>query len=353
MQVLTYKFRLKDGGSKRKHLNRWACAVNQVWNYCNEASFQILRKYSKWLSKSDLEKLTAGSGKELGLNSQVVQQVCKEFVQRRVQFKKMRLSWRRSHGTRKSLGWIPCTNQNVIVTGDFLKFGGKTFRFWKTREIPTKIKSVSFNEDALGHWYVNFMCEVEDIPQVGTVDLGIDLGIKTQATLSDGRKFERDNLTKKYEDRLAMAQRAGKKRLAKRIHNKVANIRKDFNHKTANTILKDARLVVVGDVSSTKLVKTNMAKSVLDSSWGQLKSFLSYKSRRLGATVKEVNESWTSRTCNVCGAIGEHQGLSGLSVRDWVCPNCGAEHDRDVNAAKNILRIGLGHQTPIKGIPRL
>lgn len=353
MQILTYKFRLKDGGSKRKHLNRWACAVNQVWNYCNEASFQTLRKYSKWVSRNDLEKLTTGSGNELGLNSQVVQQICKEYVVRRVQFKKMRLSWRRSHGTRRSLGWIPCTNQNVKVDGDRIKFGGKSFRFWKSREIPAAIKSVSFNEDTLGHWFVNFMCEVPDDFQAGTLDLGVDLGCKTQATLSDGRKFERENLTRKFADRLARVQRAGKKQLAKRIHTKLGNIRKDFNHKTANAILKDAKAVYVGDVSSTKLVKTNMAKSVLDSGWGQLRSFLIYKSKMLGTTVKEVNESWTSRTCNVCGSIGEHQGLSGLSVRRWECSDCGALHDRDVNAAKNILKVGLGHKTPIKGIPRL
>jgi IS605 OrfB family transposase len=148
-----------------------------------------------------------------------------------------------------------------------------------------------------------------------------------------------------------MAQRAGKKRLAKQIHAKIANIRKDWNHKTANAILKDAKAVFVGDVSSVKLAKTSMAKSVLDSGWGQLRSFLIYKSRMLGTTVKEVNESWTSRTCSVCGAIGEHQGLSGLSVREWTCASCGTQHDRDVNAAINILRVG--NHTPIKGIPRL
>ena len=351
MQVLTYKFRLKDGGSKRKHLNRWACAVNQVWNYCNEASFQTLKKYSNWVSRYDLQKLTAGSGKDLGLNSQVVQGVCAEYAQKRMQFKKMRLSWRKSHGTRKSLGWIPCTNQNVLVQGDRLKFGGKSFRFWKSREIPGTIKSVSFNEDAQGRWYVNFMCEVPETPQVGVVELGVDLGCKTQATLSDGRKFERENTTRAYAERLAMAQRAGKQQLAKRIHAKIANIRKDFNHKTANAILNGAKLVVVGDVSSSKLAKTKLAKSVLDSSWGQLRSFLIYKSKMLGTTVKGVNESWTSRTCSVCGAIGDHQGLSGLSVREWTCDSCGTKHDRDVNAARNILR--LGHETPIKGIPRL
>jgi transposase len=103
----------------------------------------------------------------------------------------------------------------------------------------------------------------------------------------------------------------------------------------------------------TKLAKTRMAKSVLDSSWGQLRSFLIYKSRMLGTIVKEINESWSSRTCNVCGSLGEHQGLSGLAVRQWVCGSCGTQHDRDVNAAINILNVGLGKQTPFKGIPRL
>ena len=78
---------------------------------------------------------------------------------------------------------------------------------------------------------------------------------------------------------------------------------------------------------------------------------LAYKALALGIDFKEVNESWTSRTCNVCGAIGEHQGLSGLSVREWTCNSCGTVHDRDVNAAINILR--RGSSTPIKGIPRL
>ena len=350
-QILTYKFRLKDGGSKRKHLVRWASAVNQVWNYCNEASFQQLRKYSKWLSANDLMKLTNGAGKELGLNSQTVQQVCKEYWTRRFNAKRRKLSWRKSRGTRRSLGWIPCTNQNVKVVGDRVKYGGKVFRFWKTRDIPQDIRYISITEDSRGRWYINIVCKVEVAPNPGTVELGVDLGLKTIATLSDGRKFERENIYRNYEERLAKAQRAGKKRLAKRIHAKIANIRKDWNHKTANAILAGTKLVCVGDVSSAKLVKTRMAKSVLDASWCQLKSMLAYKAKGLGIDLKEVNESWTSRTCNKCGSIGNHHGLTGLSVREWTCDSCGTEHDRDVNAAINILRAG--HGTPIKGIPRL
>ena len=349
--VRTYKFRIKDGGSTRKQLVRWAESVNCVWNFCNEASFEMLRRHSKWLSANDLMKLTNGVSKELGINSQTLQQVCKEYWTRRFNAKRRKLSWRRSGGSRRSLGWIPATNQNVKILGDKIKYGGKSFRFWKTREIPTNIRTISFNEDARGRWYINIVCLVDIVACPGASELGIDLGLKTVATLSDGRKFDRDNLTQKYAECLAQAQRAGKKNLAKRIHAKIANIRKDWNHKTANAILADARLVCVGDVSSAKLVKTKMAKSVLDASWCQLKSMLAYKAIALGIDLKEVNESWTSRTCSVCGAIGEHQGLGGLSVREWTCSSCGTLHDRDVNAARNILRVG--HDTPIKGIPRL
>ena len=349
--VRTYKFRIKDGGPTRKQLVRMADSVNFVWNFCNEASFNMLRRYSKWLSANDLMKLTNGTGKELGLNSQTIQQVCKEYWTRRFNAKRRKLSWRKSKGTRRSLGWIPCTNQNVKILGDRIKYSGKTFRFWKTREIPTDVRSISFNEDARGRWYINIVCLVAIAANPGTSDLGIDLGLKAVATLSDGRKFDRDNLTTKYADRLAMAQRAGKTRLAKRIHAKIANVRKDWNHKTANAILAGARLVCVGDVSSAKLVKTRMAKSVLDSSWGQLKSMLAYKAIALGVDLKDVNESWTSITCSCCGEKSGPSGLGGLSVREWICDSCGTQHDRDVNAARNILR--RGSSTPIKGIPRL
>lgn len=326
----------------------WASAVNFVWNYCNEASYYTVKNRSKWLSDYELNKLTSGISKELNIHSQTIQQICKEYVQKRIQFKKNKLSWRKSIGSRKSLGWIPCSSQTLRFNHDLVQYNGIKFKFWKSRPHPWTIKSASFNEDSRGRWYVNLVCEVEETSQGGIQEIGIDLGIKTQATLSDGRKFERENITKKYANKLAIAQRAGRKKQTKNIHAKIANIRKDWNHKTANAILKDAAFVVVGNVSSSKLAKTHLAKSVLDSGWSQLRSFLRYKAIRLGVTVKDVNENWTSRTCNVCQTIGEHQGLSGLSVREWRCIKCGTLHDRDVNAARNILR--LGHQTPIKGI---
>ena len=345
--IITYKFRIKDA-TTAKRLNRMAGSVNFVWNYCNEIAMKAVKQSSKWLSAYDLHKLTGECATELGIHSHTVQKVCTEYVTRRKQFKKFKLNWR---SKKRSLGWIPFKANGVKVEKDTVTYCKKKYKFWDSRKIEGEIKEGSFVQDPQGHWFVCLQCEVEDMPTIGTVNIGIDLGIKTQATLSDGRKYSRENITRRYANKLGMAQRANKKKRVSSIQNKLGNIRKDWNHKTANAILKDASTVIVGDVSSVKLAKTRFAKSVLDSSWGQLKSILAYKSKRLGIEFKEQSEMFSSVTCSSCLKRTGPSGLSGLGVREWICSNCGSIHDRDINAAKNILR--LGHETLTKGIPRL
>ena len=109
----------------------------------------------------------------------------------------------------------------------------------------------------------------------------------------------------------------------------------------------------MGDVASAKLVKTKMAKSTLDAGWSSLKTMLEYKSHQAGIVFMEVNESYTTQTCSCCGSIpaSSPKGRAGLRIREWTCSDCGAEHDRDVNAAKNIL--AAGHRRLAEGIPVL
>ncbi len=104
--ILTYRFRIK-GASAVRRLNRLAKQVNFVWNFANEVSYHAIRHYGQWLSSEDLDRLTKGSSKELGLHSQTVQAITQELVLRRVQHKKRKLRWRCSGGSRRSLGWIP------------------------------------------------------------------------------------------------------------------------------------------------------------------------------------------------------------------------------------------------------
>ena len=106
-------------------------------------------------------------------------------------------------------------------------------------------------------------------------------------------------------------------------------------------LVKNYGVIVVGDVSSSKLVKTKLAKSVLDAGWSTFKAQLLYKSHRAAAVFKEVNESFSTQDCSACGARAGPKGLAGLQVARWTCSCCGIEHDRNRNAAQNILVKGL------------
>lgn len=315
----------------------WSC--NFIWNYCNEVNQESWKKFDKPLSAFDLNNLTAGCTKELGLHSQTVQAVCEEYAKSCKQFKKRKLNWR---SRKKSLGWIPFKGVGVKVNADTVTYNGQTFKFWLSRPIDSKIRFGSFCQDSKGHWFANFVIEQPEIVREKTgKECGIDLGLKTLATLSDGVEFNRENLTKKYEAKLAAAQRAKKKKRVTAIHAKIKNKRKDWNHKVSTAIVNEYDKIVVGNVSSSKLIKTRMAKSVSDASWSDFKVMLAFKAVRLGIEMKEVNESWSTVTCSSCGSRSGPRGLRHLTVRDWVCSCCNTSHLRDVNAAKNILQFSV------------
>lgn len=351
MRLTTLQYRIKDE-TTAKHLNKMAGAVNFVWNYCNEVNYDSWRKFYKTYSAFDLNKKTAGCSKELGLHSQTVQAIAEEYAKCCKQFKKVKLAWR---SRKRSLGWIPFKAVGVKLKEDgigqpTITYNGHTFRFWLSRPIEGNIRFGSFAQDSKSHWFVNLVIEDCDRGRSNTgKEVGIDLGLKTIATLSDGNELDRENLTKKYEEKLAIAQGANKKKLVKTIHTKIKNKRKDWNHKRTTELVRDYDLIVVGNVSSSKLKKTKMAKSVSDAGWADFKRMLEYKAIGLGSVYKEVNESFSTVTCSVCQERTGPRGQAELGVRNWVCSCCGTHHRRDVNSARFVLnRFRLGHQTLLK-----
>jgi putative transposase len=318
MSTITFQYRIKDSTS-RKHLIRMSYAVHTVWNYCNEVSILALRRDGKWLSAYDLHALTAGTSQALGLSADTIQQICTEYVTRRRQFQKGRLKWR---SRKRSLGWIPFKARYIRLDGDQITYCGWTFRLWLSREVEGTLKTGSFTQDTRGRWYVNLQCDVEDEAQLrlGLQGVGIDLGVTDQIACSDQTEPEsRENLTRQYEDDLAMAQRAGKKRRVKAIHAKIQNARKDWTHKRTTAIARRADFIAVGDVSSPKMAKTKMAKSTYDAGWGMVRHQLNYKAIRLAGVCVPVCESFTSVTCSACLQRTGPRGLSGLVVREWTC----------------------------------
>lgn len=343
--ILTYKYRLKDR-SARKALLRHAYAVNQVWNYSNDLQRGAEDRYragtkGRWPSHFDLTRLTAGSSKELGISAYTIGEVCKRYIASRNAFKGA-LRFRSSMGPRRSLGWIPF--RRPTQSGNSIEYQGKTYRFFGSskRPVPDKIKTGAFVEDARGRWYVTFQCDVEDVRLTGSGAIGIDLGLKTLATCSNGDTVPALQHYRRYEGSLATAQRAGNRRRAKSIHAKIANARRDQAHKATAKIARENSLIVVGNVSAARLKQTKMAKSVADASWTMFRNQLCYKASRHKAVFIEADERFSSQMCSCCGVIPDSspKGMGALGIRRWVCSDCGASHDRDVNAARNILRAG-------------
>jgi len=214
--------------------------------------------------------------------------------------------------------------------------------------------TVTVSRDPCGRWYASFAVDVADpvqLPATGAV-VGVDLGIKDFAATSDGekianpRRMERKarNLAR-YQRRVARCQkgsanRAKAKAKVARAHRKVRASRADFLHKTSTNLVRDHDVIVIEDLAVKNMVRNrSLAKAISDCGWGEFRRQLEYKAARAGRHVI-VTGRWypSSKTCSACGHL--LASLS-LSTRTWQCPSCGTRHDRDINAAKNILAAGL------------
>ncbi len=214
--------------------------------------------------------------------------------------------------------------------------------------------TVTVTRDPCGRWYVSFAVEVPapaPLPAAGAV-VGVDLGIKDFAVTSDGQKIpnprrlaKRERNLARYQRRLARCQqgsanRAKARAKVARAHRKVRASRADFLHRTSARLVRDHDVIVIEDLNVSGMVRNHsLAKAISDSGWGEFRRLLEYKAARAGRRLIVTGRFYpSSKTCSACGHL-----LTELSLRTrtWQCPSCGTRHDRDVNAAKNILAAGL------------
>lgn len=361
IQTKTLSVRIKD-----KHtavLRQMAFEVNQVFNLANEITSaacsnagEFDAQIPEWLTAYDVQKQTAGLRKEKGylIDSASIQEVIAVHGKARRQFKRSKLRWRVSGGTRRLLGWIPFKVGFTKWHNGSVKFAGKLFNVWDSYGLSAyKFRAGSFSEDSRGRWYFNVAVDYEEQPAEGVSAVGIDLGLKDIATTSHGEKLAAGRFFRDFEPALGKAQRANKKRRVKAIHARIKHRRKDALHKFSTAIVKANAAIFVGDVSGSKLIKTKMAKSVSDAGGSMLKTQLEYKTIARSAVFEVVNEACSTQACSCCGALSPDspKGRAGLRIRVWTCSECGTLHDRDVNASKNIL--AAGHCRLAAGIPVL
>jgi putative transposase len=218
-----------------------------------------------------------------------------------------------------------------------------------SRPLPSEPSSVTVIKDSAGRYFASFVIQAEPgaLPETEPV-IGIDLGLRHFAVLSDGRKIASPQFLRRAEKKLKRAQRAlsrkqkGSRNRDKarvtvaRAHARVADARRDFHHQLSTALIRDNQAVAVEDLCVTGLARTRMAKSVHDAGWSAFTGMLAYKARLYGREFRRIGRF--EPTSQVCSACGMRDGPKPLHVRAWQCPACGAWLDRDINAAVNVAR---------------
>ena len=254
--------------------------------------------------------------------------------------------------------------QSAEYTSSAFKWDGKALKLAKmdaplnirwSRTMPkaAKLTTVTVSKDAAGRYFVSLLCDdtVSEKPKAEG-KIGIDLGLTHFAILSNGEKIASPNAFRNSEAKLAKLQRRlatkqkgsanrGKAKLkVAKLHAKIADSRKDFLHKLSTRLINENQVIAVESLAVSNMQKNHcLAKSISDASWSEFVRQLEYKAQWYGRTLVGIDRWYpSSKRCSDCGHTVSKMPLN---IREWVCPECGAIHDRDVNAARNVLAAGL------------
>ena len=315
---------------------------------CNNWKNQILKKEYKWLNEVD----------KFALDNAVIDMdnAYQKFIREHIGFPKFK-SKKDYYKSYKTNFTNTTAGGNIRVDFNNGKILLPKLKWVKTkihREFIGKIKSATISQVPSGKYFVSVLVDTKHTPMESTgCTIGIDLGIKDLLITSDGDKLDNIHTTNKYEDKLIKEQRKlshkkkGSKNFEKqrikvaRIHEKIRNTRIDNLHKISHKLVIENQVIVSENLAVSNMVKNhNLAKAIFDCGWYELTRQISYKSEWNNRQYVKIGRfTKSSQPCHVCGYI--NQNTKDLSVREWICPQCGTVHDSDINAAINILNEGL------------
>ena len=360
-----YKCRAYPDVQQQARLNRTFGCVRLVWNRIlaeRRACWQAERQHTSYkdtdatltFMKKDPDLAFLGEVSSVPLQQTLRHQhnAFSAFFARRARYPRFKSRYGRqsAHYTRSAFS-MRDGDLRLAKTISPLRFA------WSWPDVDVTAldpKMVIVSREPDGRWYVTFTIEVEapEPMQVTGHAVGVDLGVKDFAVTSDGKRIanprhlERKarNLAR-YQRRMARCRKGSANRgkaaaKAARGHRKVRDARRDFLHRISISLVRSADVIVIEDLSISGMVRNRrLARAISDCGWGELRRQLEYKCKRYGRDLIVI-ERWypSSKTCSACGHLLEYLSLS---TRHWTCPDCGTRHDRDINAAKNILAAGL------------
>ncbi|MCC5036940.1 transposase [Streptomyces sp. WAC 00631] len=365
---LRYNFRAYPNASQRCALARAFGCARVVWNDCLRDRREAYAAGLPYVTSAELSRLRITQAKRTGergwladVSAVVLQQSLRDLdtayknffdsIKGKRQGRKVGPPrYKSKKDTRQSIR----LNTNAFCLKDdgtvYVAKVGDLKVVW-SRRLPAAPTSLTITQDRCGRYFLSFVVDTEpDILPETEAESGIDLGLSAFAVLSDGRKIDSPRFLRRAEKKLRRLQRElsrkarGSKNRAKarikvaRQHARVADRRRDWHHKVSTQIMRDNQAVYVEDLAVSGLGRTRLAKSVHDAGWSAFVGMLEYKAARHGRTFARVDRAFPSS--QVCSACGFRDGSKPLHVRQWTCRACGTVHDRDHNAARNVLFEG-------------
>ncbi len=370
-----YKIRIYPNKQQEAQILLTFGQTRFVWNQMLAMQLERYKNGGKFVSYFGMTYLLKPLKKEYPWltesPNQSLQQVCKDLSEA---FKNLfeHRAVKPKYKSRKYPKQSYRCNKNItLVDGHHIKLPKlKTMYYRSGRKIKGKIKNITIRKSATNKYYASVLTEIEIKPLAKTKqEAGIDMGVKDLVITSDGKKYRTVRFDKLladkkhyWEARLARRRLQAKKEIAWDKHNKVleprelsdfsnymkaklmvakynekiANQRKDYLHKISTELVNQYDVIKIEDLKASNMMKNHtLARAIANQSWRELRLMLEYKCKWYGKKLVVVSPYKTSQICSNCGY---DDGKHTLDVREWVCPNCGTKHDRDINAAKNILK---------------
>jgi putative transposase len=349
--MIQYQLKLKLTKIQKSTLNRWLWNLTGIYNWAIR-KIKIDSENKIYYSQKEFQNILVGHSFKLDIPSHVVQGTLNNvFISWKRCFKKQAKE-PKLKGVRNKLNSIPFPDPiKSPVRNKIRLLGLREVRFYK-QDIPDGVIKCGRLIKRASGWYLCIFIDASPncIPRLSNGRVGIDPGFNRLLTLSNGEGVEHPRELEKSSKRLRQSQRGGNKKLTARIHERIANQRKDRNHKLSRKIVSE-NVFIAFSKDNIRGIAHNFGKSVSSSGHYQLRQMLMYKSSFCGTRYVEVESRNSTKSCCVCGSLTGPSGISGLAVREWVCGACGAFHDRDINSAVNTLISGLGsnHEVLIEG----